>query len=175
MKEPKPKRNVEDVAYVDADLTEKPMRSPMGHPPRHGHACGNGSATYGSWQAMIQRCTNPRRGDWHRYGGLGVKVCDRWLTFDNFLADIGQRPPGMTLDRFPNRTGNYEPGNVRWATATEQSRGRRTTKYTGKLEPHEPAQIRWLASLGYFQRDIGAHFDISQTMVGKIVRNERWI
>ncbi len=86
----------------------------------HGHSRrGARTATHNTWRAMRERCSNPKHADWHRYGGRGVIVCDRWRTFENFLADMGERPAGRTLDRIdPN--GNYESGNCRWATAHEQ-------------------------------------------------------
>jgi len=75
---------------------------------------------------MKQRCTNPNREAWGRYGGLGILVCERWLnSFEDFLADIGLRPEGMTLDRYPDPYGNYEPGNCRWATWEEQNNNKR--------------------------------------------------
>lgn len=70
---------------------------------------------------MIQRCTNPKREKWDRYGGRGIKVHPSWLLFKNFLAYMGERPPGTSLDRWPNNDGNYEPGNCRWATPQQQS------------------------------------------------------
>jgi hypothetical protein len=72
---------------------------------------------------MLTRCRNPRFKDFHLYGGRGIAVCERWLTFANFYADMGTRPsPKHSLDRYPDRDGNYEPGNVRWTTAKEQAR-----------------------------------------------------
>lgn len=77
---------------------------------------------YRAWANMKTRCYNRNFKDTKYYLGRGIIVCARWLhSFDNFLADVGPRPGrGYSLDRFPNRDGNYEPGNVRWATTKEQ-------------------------------------------------------
>lgn len=77
---------------------------------------------YGSWAAMLDRCRLASHKDYPRYGGRGITVCDRWLGsagFWNFVADLGERPEGHSLDRIDN-DGNYEPDNCRWATAHEQ-------------------------------------------------------
>lgn len=83
--------------------------------------------TYGSWKSMIERCTATDSKDYPRYGGRGITVCERWLKFENFLEDMGERPEGKTLDRYPKQDGNYEPGNCRWATHEEQGFNRKTT------------------------------------------------
>ena len=82
------------------------------------------SQVYQRWIGMKQRCLNPKSHIWKYYGGRGITVCERWLTFANFYADMGE-PNGLTLDRFPNPDGNYEPSNCRWATMKEQAVTRR--------------------------------------------------
>lgn len=78
----------------------------------------------GRWRSMIRRCTNPTAASYPRYGARGIKVCERWMNFDAYYDDVGDPPsPGMSLDRIDN-DGDYEPGNVRWATAKEQSANR---------------------------------------------------
>jgi len=78
---------------------------------------------------MVRRCTEPARVEYPNYGGRGITVCDRWLDFDNYIADVGYPPaPGLTLDRIDN-DGNYEPGNVRWATWSEQNFNRRNATF----------------------------------------------
>src|SRR5437762_2841096 len=70
------------------------------------------SREYSSWEHIIQRCTNPKNSAFKHYGGRGIKVCERWLAFENFLADMGPRPEGTSIER-NNRNGDYEPGNCR--------------------------------------------------------------
>lgn len=75
--------------------------------------------TYLTWVSMIQRCENPKATGYEYYGGSGISVCEEWHKFENFLADMGERPSDRTLDR-KNSFGHYEPGNCRWATKQEQ-------------------------------------------------------
>lgn len=91
----------------------------------HGHARkGKRTSEHVIWYGMIDRCTNKNNLAFHRYGGRGIAVCDRWMSFPNFLADMGTRPAGRTLDRV-NNEGNYEPSNCRWATPKQQAHNSR--------------------------------------------------
>jgi len=87
------------------------------------------SPTYRSWIMMVTRCTNRRVDNYKYYGGRGISVCDHWRTFSNFLTDMGERPSlAYSLDRWPNKDGNYEPGNCRWATRIQQARNTRASR-----------------------------------------------
>jgi hypothetical protein len=92
---------------------------------------GSRTKLYKVWTAMKQRCHNPDDPGYHNYGGRGIEVCERWReSFEAFLADVGPKPSDKhSLDRFPNGNGNYEPGNVRWATWTEQMSNTRRTRH----------------------------------------------
>ena len=97
---------------------------------KHGHTWRVGKTalatpTYDAWHNMIQRCTNPRSPEYRNYGARGIAVCQPWRRFEVFLHDVGERPaPHLTLERI-NNDGNYEPGNVKWATRREQRRNQR--------------------------------------------------
>ena len=82
--------------------------------------------TYSSWQSMLSRCYNPNATGFKHWGGRGITVTPAWHQFEAFLEDMGERPEGTTLDRI-DVNGNYEPGNVRWATPGEQVRNRRAS------------------------------------------------
>lgn len=91
---------------------------------RHGHAKSTNrkpSPTYRSWDSMLGRCLNPADQFYHRYGGRGIKVCERWLKFENFLTDMGERQKGYSIDRV-DIDGNYCPENCEWVTRGENTR-----------------------------------------------------
>lgn len=90
--------------------------------------------TYNCWFYMKQRCTNPDRKDYPRYGGRGITVCDRWMLYQNFLEDMGVMPEGLTLDRVDGSLG-YSPENCRWADYVTQNNNRtycKTYTYSGE-------------------------------------------
>jgi hypothetical protein len=99
---------------------------------KHGQAGGIGkrrTRTYRTWCGMIRRCEVPHDRNWRRYGGRGITICPEWReSFDRFVQDMGERPPGRTIDRIDNDRG-YEPSNCRWATPTEQQRNRSCSKH----------------------------------------------
>jgi len=95
---------------------------------KHGYGSrSDRSSTYHSWDSMIQRCTNPNNQAFSYYGARGITVCERWKSFVNFLADMGEKPPGLTLERKDNAKG-YEMDNCKWASRADQMRNTRRTR-----------------------------------------------
>ena len=113
---------------------------------------------YRRWQSMLDRCNNKACKLYHRYGGRGITVCERWKSnFDNFLADMGAPSPGMELDRI-NNDGNYEPNNCRWATKKENNRNKEYHRYvetpSGRMTAAEAAERFGLTAVTMAARSI---------------------
>lgn len=138
----------------------------------HGHGRrGMKSPTLGSYHAMITRCENESRAGYRNYGGRGIAICARWReSFMNFLEDMGERPEGTSLDRFPDGDGNYEPGNCRWATRQEQGQNTRRTIAT----PQIVAEIRHRHTNGESYSQLAIAFGLSKPTIGNIVTRSTW-
>lgn len=131
------------------------------------------------WRSMLNRCTNQKHRDWHTYGGKGITVCEQWKVFANFYADMGPRPsPKHSIDRI-DPSGNYEPGNCRWATAKEQARHfsrNRMLTHEGVTRP----LVEWAEITGLKRKTISDRLDTGWTVeaalttppVRKRARNE---
>lgn len=111
---------------------------------RHGKSH---TPTWNSWMAMKDRCLRPSCSDFPRYGGRGIAVCARWQeSFENFLADMGLRPPGTTIERKENN-GNYEPGNCIWGTQEQQNSNKRNNRYI-EFSGKRMTLAQWARHLG---------------------------
>lgn len=148
---------------------------------RHGYATRDETgnyrhAVYRIWRGMRSRCENPNQPHYPRYGGRGIKVCERWRDFANFLADMGERPsPRHSLDRIDS-DGDYEPGNVRWATASEQRHNARTGAAgsrhgNAKLTEKDARAIRESKLSG---AQLARAFKVSQSVISGIRLGKTW-
>ena len=110
---------------------------------------------------MIARCYNPNSKYFSYYGGRGIAVCDQWREdFQTFLRDVGLRPPGTSIDRYPNGNGNYEPGNIRWATDKQQNLNRRSILHLRDIDDN-PISLQ----------DVAAHLAMSPITLRRLLRD----
>lgn len=125
-----------------------------------------GGPTWKSWEAMHGRCTRAKDISYPNYGGRGIAVCERWRSFENFLADMGERPIGMTIDRV-DTNGDYEPGNCRWSTVLHQNRNKRNTK----LSVDAAREIR---SRTEAAKVVAAEYGVTTTTINRIRTGKAW-
>lgn len=145
-------------AELDADKTRLSARCRT-----HGHSSGGLSPEYMVWQGMISRCTRPSTDSYPRYGGRGIRVCERWESFALFLEDMGKRPKGTTLDRVDN-DGNYEPGNCKWSSIEEQNNNRSTSVFV-EIDGVRKTATQWARVAGV--SDACMFYRIKQGLTGK--------
>lgn len=117
----------------------------------------------------MARCYRTDDRDYRYYGARGIRVCDRWHVFEKFLEDVGTRPAGMSIDRVDN-DGDYDPGNWRWATPTQQARNSRRVKLTPELA----AAIRVVAAAGMKHDLLASALGIHRVSVDAIIRGASW-
>ena len=127
------------------------------------------SKEYRIWDSMIRRCRNPNHHAFPSYGGRGITVCDKWLTFKGFFEDMGTKPDGLSLDRIDNSLG-YSKENCRWGSIDEQARNRRSTKLTQE----KVASIKDMLASGVTQAEVAACFGVSRSNVGHIAQGSTW-
>jgi predicted DNA-binding protein (UPF0251 family) len=126
------------------------------------------------WRSMLSRCENSKHKYYKSYGGRGIKVCERWHNFSNFVSDMGDRPfsasaRGYSLER-KNNDGDYEPSNCKWGTQTEQARNRRTTKLT----PEKIMAARSFVAEGISHAEIAKTIGVSQTTLSDALASRTW-
>ena len=113
----------------------------------HGHACrGKRTSTYQIWEGMKKRCNTPSCKAYKNYGGRGITICDEWLNYNIFLADMGEKPEGHSIERINNNLG-YCPENCKWIPRKEQSKNRRNVRYIEAFGKKQTI-LEWSAETG---------------------------
>lgn len=122
--------------------------------------------TYESWLGMRSRCGDPSDKSYSNYGGRGISVCERWSLFENFLADMGACPKGLSIERLDNN-GDYEPCNCIWADSVTQSRNRRNVKLT-------PSLVRIIRASKETQQTLADRFGVTQAHISSVQSGLTW-
>lgn len=138
---------------------------------RHGQTY---SGTWKSWHSMLQRCTYPGHHSYHHY--KNVPICEQWFTFENFLADMGERPIGASIDRIDNRKG-YSPDNCRWATTKEQGNNR-SSNCILYFDGRSQNIAQWAEEIGMSRQALGyrirAGWSVDDALTISPTRSNRW-
>jgi len=152
-----------------------------GHLPKHGHASSRRSPTYRSWNALKNRCFNPKAPKYKSYGAKGITVCPRWReSFEAFLADVGERPLGTTIDRIDGSKGylcgrleccGQNETNCRWATPAEQKQNQNAVKLT----PAKVRDIRTKRTAGETYKSIASAYNIDSNTARSAAIGETWV
>lgn len=137
---------------------------------KHGY-CKNGkiTKTYQSWRQMRQRCNNQNNPNYKNYGGRGIKICQRWNNFFNFLADMGERPEGLIMDRIDNN-GNYEPDNCHWVTRKISNLNSRHIK----LSTEKAKDIREMRKNKISVKEIAQKFNTTTRPIYRVLKGQTW-
>lgn len=159
------------LAGSKADAKRREFENRSRAHTRHGHTKGHVyTPTYISWTSMRSRCALVERDVDRKYAARGISVCPEWDSFERFLADMGERPAGTTLDRYPDINGNYRPDNCRWATPIEQARNRRNARLTYA----DAVQVALMRLRGVSCREIARRYSCSESLPREIVKGRTW-
>lgn len=131
----------------------------------------SGTSTYASWHDAKVRCYSPKSQSFRNYGAKGIGMCDRWRnSFANFLSDMGERPPGMTLER-KDGTKDYEPGNCEWASREVQAQNRPGSV---KLSPDSVRALRARHAAGESQVSLAREYGVQPQTISRVIRRTAW-
>jgi len=139
----------------------------------HGHTRSN-SKTYRCWSAIVARCTNPSDVRYPDYGGRGIKICDEWRYFKNFLRDMGEAPEDKVIDRI-NNDGDYEKSNCRWASTRESARNTRHSVLDAETVVFiRDCSLNWKGSQRALSRELSKQLGIKSETIREVLKYRHW-